>query len=1051
MTKRILALVLAVAIAAMSLPIFAFAATGVTYYDYDPSTKTLVEKTLPAGTTVTTITAGDTEDDIMPGWNLIVGNVTIPNYFFLLGEVSFILADGATLTTEGIGVELLENNGSFTVYAQSTGDNMGRIVTTGCENAAGIGGGYSEAVGDIVIFGGIIDVTGGDGGAGIGSGFGGSCSNISIFGGIINATGGTGAAGIGSGAGGVGNESSCENIALQGGIVNAVGGSDAAGIGCGDGGSCGYATVVGAYVKAVAGGETANPIDNLMTSRIATLVEEENAQYVNYEPVAAADATCTKMGHDAYVIDHANALYYTAFPFTADGLIGDGAALAAWDGNTPALGHDYVVGEDNHTCTRCDLDESHVDDNADYICDLCKGELLDDAKSDMRWLLYVLAQDKSNDVDHIASDYRYQIFVATTVADVLRLYEEGVAAIKQQIAAEEAAKLAAAKDDAIAALNDAAGENVSAAMTAVLNDAKAVVNAAKTIEAVNVAKEAGLAAIALQFAKDTVLADLAAAAGTDLTAGMEAVLNDAVAAVNAAETIEDVATAREIGLAAIALQNLKEQAISELTAAAGPTPLSQPMTAVLNDAKAAVNAAETKEEVENAKQNGLRLIALQKARDEGAAKALDDAKTASKAALSVAAGDERTEAMTAVLNAAKATVDAANTVAAVISAEQIGLLQIMAQAQAETQAKELNKAKEDALKPFTAILEDDSASEALKAIAEEAVEAITNDTDVQSVKETAASYEDKCEARETAEGLLAECEIILASDEYSDEVKTLVNEFTEALDEAQTLDDVQFALLEYGPAIRLQDDRDKWMAKLEELLPEEPSDAVKAILDDAKELILFGEDSSIFDNVYNIARDALSRQLTAEANVAALENLLKQTAEDLEAANDTIDELNDTVKGNEATIAEKQAALDAATEQLNAAKADLETAKANIAALETATAEQEKALAQAEQQMKDLQAEIERLKALLDNPTEPQPTNPTEPTETGADETVLGDANGDGAVNMKDVLLMRKYLADMDVEYNARNADVNGDGVVNMKDVLTMRKFLAEVIDILGA
>ena len=1052
MKKRILALVLAVAIAAMSLPIFAFAATGVTYYDYDPSTKTLVEKTLPAGTTVTTITAGDTEDDIMPGWNLIVGNVTIPNYFFLLGEVKFILADGATLTTEGIGVELLENNGSFTVYAQSTGDNMGRIVTTGCENAAGIGGGYSEAVGDIAIFGGIIDVTGGDGGAGIGSGFGGSCSNISIFGGIINATGGTGAAGIGSGAGGVGSESSCENIALQGGIVNAVGGSDAAGIGCGNGGSCGYATVVGAYVKAVAGGETDNPIDNLMTSRTTATVE--NTQYVNYEPVAAADATCTKTGHAAYVIDHANALYYTAFPFTENGLIGNAEALAAWDGNTPALGHDYVAGEYNHTCTRCDLDEEHEDDDADYICDVCDGELLDDAKSDMRWLLYVLAQDKSNDVDHIASDYRYQIFVATTVADVLRLYEEGVAAIKQQIAAEEAAKLAAAKDDAIAALNDAAGANVSAAMTAVLNNAIAVVNAAKTIEAVNVAKEAGLAAIALQFAKDTVLADLAAAAGTDLTAEMEAVLNDAVAAVNAAETIEDVATARETGLAAIALQNLKEQAISELTAAAGPTPLSQPMTATLNDAKAAVNAAETEEEVENAKQTGLRLIALQKARDEGAAQALADAKTASKAALSVAAGDQRSEAMTAVLNAAKAAVDAANTVAAVISAEQVGLLQIMAQAQAETQAKELNNAKEDALQPFTAILEDDGASEALKAIAEEAVEAITNETDVQSVKETAASYEDKCEAREVAEGLLAECEIILASDEYSDEVKALVNAFAEALDEAQTLDDVQMALLEYGPAIRLQDDRDKWMAELEDLLPEEPSDAVKAILDDAKELILFGEDSSIFDNVYDIARDALSRQLTAEANVAALEELLKQTAEDLEAANDTIDELNDTVKGNEATIAEKQAALDTATEQLNAAKADLETAKANIAALETATAEQEKALAQAEQQMKDLQAEIERLKALIeDNPTEPQPTNPTEPTETGtgADETVLGDANGDGAVNMKDVLLMRKYLADMDVEYNARNADVTGDGVVNMKDVLTMRKFLAEVIDILGA
>ena len=29
---------------------------------------------------------------------------------------------------------------------------------------------------------------------------------------------------------------------------------------------------------------------------------------------------------------------------------------------------------------------------------------------------------------------------------------------------------------------------------------------------------------------------------------------------------------------------------------------------------------------------------------------------------------------------------------------------------------------------------------------------------------------------------------------------------------------------------------------------------------------------------------------------------------------------------------------------------------------------------------------------------------------------IRGDVNGDGAINMKDVLLLRKYLADMDVE-----------------------------------
>lgn len=65
-------------------------------------------------------------------------------------------------------------------------------------------------------------------------------------------------------------------------------------------------------------------------------------------------------------------------------------------------------------------------------------------------------------------------------------------------------------------------------------------------------------------------------------------------------------------------------------------------------------------------------------------------------------------------------------------------------------------------------------------------------------------------------------------------------------------------------------------------------------------------------------------------------------------------------------------------------------------------------------------------------------------------EAFYGDANDDGAVNMKDVLLMRKYLAEIAVEINLVNADVDVSGAVNMKDVLNLRKFLAEIIDHLG-
>ena len=54
-----------------------------------------------------------------------------------------------------------------------------------------------------------------------------------------------------------------------------------------------------------------------------------------------------------------------------------------------------------------------------------------------------------------------------------------------------------------------------------------------------------------------------------------------------------------------------------------------------------------------------------------------------------------------------------------------------------------------------------------------------------------------------------------------------------------------------------------------------------------------------------------------------------------------------------------------------------------------------------------------------------------------------GDANGDGTVNMKDSLLLRKHLAGWPVEAEVSALDVNGDDVVNMKDALHLRKYLA--------
>ena len=138
----------------------------------------------------------------------------------------------------------------------------GKLIATGGDGAAGIGGGYSGDGNDITITGGEITATGGDCGAGIGGGFSAGGKNITIAGGKVTAIGGTNGAGIGGGLRNNGEKitvSGDATLKVQGGPADTL---DGAGAGIGNGG-----TNEGLFVP-VNGAETEPDTSNLTTGKI---------------------------------------------------------------------------------------------------------------------------------------------------------------------------------------------------------------------------------------------------------------------------------------------------------------------------------------------------------------------------------------------------------------------------------------------------------------------------------------------------------------------------------------------------------------------------------------------------------------------------------------------------------------------------------------------------------------------------------------------------------------------------------------------------------------
>ena len=194
------------------------------------------------------VTSSDTAVTWDNSWYYVTGNVTLSAGVTVVGKVSLVLADDATLTVtqngnaDNAGINVSVEN-SLVIYGQTegTGALNASASTAASAYGAGIGGNKGASsnttgkCGTIIIYGGNITAQGSYYGAGIGGGYYGVGGTVTIYGGTVTATGGNYGSGIGGGyyrAGGTVN--------VYGGEITATCGSSstyAIGIGRGGGSS----------------------------------------------------------------------------------------------------------------------------------------------------------------------------------------------------------------------------------------------------------------------------------------------------------------------------------------------------------------------------------------------------------------------------------------------------------------------------------------------------------------------------------------------------------------------------------------------------------------------------------------------------------------------------------------------------------------------------------------------------------------------------------------------------------------------------------------------
>jgi len=285
----------------------------------------------------------------------------------LLAKVKISIADGATVTLNGVAINGTDNSdyswagitclGDATIILKDGTENnvkgffahypgiyvpsgktliikgetsgTGSLAATSNGTGAGIGGGGGITCGNIEIQGGTINATGGLRAAGIGSGYFSSCGNITITGGTITATGGEytlPSSDKESGAGiGCGSESTCEDITITGGTITATGGANAAGIGSSNDGnsiesesSCGAISITGGTIYATGGANGAG-IGSGYNGHCTSVTIKSTVKYVEASQGANANNVGPGSGGSCGTVTIGDKVYWDGTNYQNDG------------------------------------------------------------------------------------------------------------------------------------------------------------------------------------------------------------------------------------------------------------------------------------------------------------------------------------------------------------------------------------------------------------------------------------------------------------------------------------------------------------------------------------------------------------------------------------------------------------------------------------------------------------------------------------------------------------------------------------------------------------